>query len=724
MSNTSDSPESVSKTGLNPSEHELVKSLMKRNPNEAELTIISNLLYEEPELIHSRKKLANLINYRKPVLKAIKNNHSGAVELSGEYACILNTVSGDEYKELEEPGVFTMARAIRNIVAIGGRPVAHIFSVKYKPSKLNDILNRMLEYSFNTGIPVIKGNICYKKELDQNPILNMMTLGIINRGRLGALKSTVEDQPVYIIGFAGANKKCGYNIWSVIKDKYPDSSKMPEVLNHIREKLFIEGILELYDNNVIAAASVVGQTGVIGAAANLVSANNIGMKLNIDKLYDDSTKGDHYKMLCEYLPGSILVIINKNKKEVAENILNKWLTDYCTIGETIKQKNITCFKDNKSVADIPLKLLLNQQFAVREEKKEPQERDFNIVSISTEDISEPENYKEIALKIIKQPEVFGKAIICEQSGLLTGTVNMNINFPSDSGIIRFNELSKSLSASINRNSKYLLLDIKTGTIITIAKAIRDIVCSGSEPLAMSVSLDIYKANNKYFKEQLELVYDGVEEAINQFNIPLANYNLSLNSGKYNNGNTLAVVPTVCITGELKSNKNHTTSAFRDKGHMVYLIGRSGNDFGSSEYLKVIHGINQSPSPFIDINVESKLHNIIRGLIQNHLIISAHNISEGGLFFALIESAMAEKYGFDITSPAEVRLDSFLFSEAQGRIIVTVSTIRETEFIDFMIQQDFPFSALGHITKEELRIDDISYGSINEYIDLYNSLINS
>jgi phosphoribosylformylglycinamidine synthase len=303
---------------------------------------------------------------------------------------------------------------------------------------------------------------------------------------------------------------------------------------------------------------------------------------------------------------------------------------------------------------------------------------------------------------------------------------MNINFPSDSGIIKLNELNKSLAAVISSNTKYLLSDIKTGTIIIIAKAIRDIVCSGSEPVAMSICLNIYKANKKYFKEQFELVYDGVEEAINQFNIPLANFSISLIPDDYNttNSNTLAVIPTVSVTGELISNKNYTTIAFRDKGHMIYLIGRSGNDFASSEYLKVIHGIKQSPSPLIDINVESKLHNAIKGLIKNHLIISAHNISEGGLFFALLESAVPEQYGFDITSPAEVRLDAFLFSEAQGRIIVTVSPIRETEFIDFMIQQDFPFSALGHITKEELRIDDISYGSINEYINLYNSVIQS
>ncbi len=726
MPDTSDIPKSGNKAGLNPSDYKLIKTFMKRDPNEAELIIVSNLLYEEPELIHCRNKLVNLINYRKPVIKSIKENYSGAIELSEKHACILNIISGDEYKEIEEPGVHTLSRAICDIIAVGGRPVAHIFSLKYNPSRSNDILNKICEYSNNTGIPIIKGNICFEKEQDEHPTLNVMTLGIINRERLQSSERTVEGQQVYIVGFAGLKTRYGNNVWSLIREKFSDSRKIPEMLNHIREKLFIEGILELFDNNIINAASVVGQTGIIGAAAKILSADNSGMKLDIDKLYDDSIKDGHYQMLCSYVPGTVLIIIDKNKKVLAEDILNRWMADFCIIGETVKQDSISCFRNNKSVADIPLKLLLNQQAAAKVEEKELAEEDFNIVNISTEDINEPANYKEIALEMIKSPEVFGKMILFEQSGLLTGTVNMNLGFPSDSGIIKFNTPNKYLSATINKNSRYLLSDIKTGTIIVIAKAIRDILCSGGEPLAMSICLNIYKANNKYFKEQFELVYDGVEESIKQFNIPLANFSLSLNSGKSNNNksNHLAVVPTVCITGELKSNKDHTTIAFRDKGHMIYLIGRSGNDFGSSEYLKIIHGIDRSPSPFIDINVESKLHNIVKGLIQNHLIISAHNISEGGLFFALLESAMAEQYGFDITSPAEIRLDAFLFGEAQSRVVVTVSTVRETEFIDFMIQQDFPFSALGHITKEEVRIDDISYGSISEYTEIYSSVIES
>ncbi len=710
---------------MNPPDLELIKTLMKRQPSETELLLISELIYEEPEILYSGKKLAKLAGAGKPVLKGIENICSGAVEISGKYACVITIQQGQDYNKPEETGILTMKSALNSIVATGARPIAHIFTLKYRNPKSDDIINSIHEYSNDTSIPVIKSNICFDTGIEQYPFLNAMTLGILKKERLHSPGRIDNGQPVFVLGFSGSDKECGDSIWSLIKNKYSGSNKLPAVINHMRDKLFIEGVLELFDNELINSSAVIGKTGIIGAAADMLSSGNAGIRLNIDKLYDSSTIDSRYQMLYKYLPGSILIIANKNKKEPVEKILKKWLVDYCIIGDTIKQDNISCFKINEPVAEIPLKVLVNQRFAAREEKTETSDREFNIISISVEDINEPEDYKDIAVRLIKQPCIFGKVISFQQPGSTTGSVNMNISFPSDSGIIRLNTPDNSLAAAVSTNSKYLPADIKTGTIIMIAKAIRDIICSGSEPMAMSICLNIIKECNKYFREQFELIYDGIEEAIKQFKIPLANYSVRINPGNSSAGNNnLAVVPTVYISGELKSDKSYTTIPFRDKGHMIYLIGRSGNDIASSEYLKVIHGINQSPSPFMDINLESKLHDTIRGLIKNHLIISAHNITEGGLFFALLESAIAGQYGFDITSPAEVRLDAFLFSEAQSRIIVTVSPIRETEFIDFMMQQDFPFSALGHITKEELRIDDISYGSVNEYKDLYSSAIKS
>ncbi|HPF93474.1 MAG TPA: AIR synthase-related protein, partial [Tenuifilaceae bacterium] len=140
-------------------------------------------------------------------------------------------------------------------------------------------------------------------------------------------------------------------------------------------------------------------------------------------------------------------------------------------------------------------------------------------------------------------------------------------------------------------------------------------------------------------------------------------------------------------------------------------GRSHNDIASSEYLVSYHGVKKSPTPYFNLDEEYKTQQLLLELIGKSLIQSANDVSDGGLFISLLESAMPRNLGFDITTDAEIRPDAFLFGEAQGRIVVTVSQSKETHFIDHMIESGIPFTALGHVTKSEIRVDDVSYGFI-------------
>jgi phosphoribosylformylglycinamidine synthase len=156
--------------------------------------------------------------------------------------------------------------------------------------------------------------------------------------------------------------------------------------------------------------------------------------------------------------------------------------------------------------------------------------------------------------------------------------------------------------------------------------------------------------------------------------------------------------------------------------MIFLIGRSDNDISSSEYLSFVHMVNESAAPKFDLDYELKLQSVVASLIGNRLVDSAHDVSLGGLFITLVECALPGGLGFDVTSPAEIRGDAFLFGESQSRVVVSVSPEKETEFLDFMMEQELHFSALGHVTKEELRIDDVSFGFISDYArDFENAL---
>ena len=156
--------------------------------------------------------------------------------------------------------------------------------------------------------------------------------------------------------------------------------------------------------------------------------------------------------------------------------------------------------------------------------------------------------------------------------------------------------------------------------------------------------------------------------------------------------------------------------------MIYLLGALREDLSCSEYLVGYHKIENTPAPYFSLEEECELQSIVSRLIDRRLIESAHDVSTGGLFVTLVESALPNNLGFDITSDAEMRLDAFLFGESQGRIVVSVSSETEAPFLDFMIEQRVPMMALGHVTKSEIRIDDTSYGFLPDYRALYDEAI--
>jgi phosphoribosylformylglycinamidine synthase len=190
------------------------------------------------------------------------------------------------------------------------------------------------------------------------------------------------------------------------------------------------------------------------------------------------------------------------------------------------------------------------------------------------------------------------------------------------------------------------------------------------------------------------------------------------------GKTEAVFPTPVIgmLGILTDKAHQTSLAFRKKGDMIYLIGRSRNDIASSEYLYDYHGIKESPAPYFDADEELLIQKILLSAIRSGLIASAHDVSNGGLFITLLESAMPNDLGFDITTDSEIREDAFLFGESQSRVVVSVSPKMEAAFVDYMYRQKMPVTTLGHVTKSELRIDDVSFGFVNDWKEIYDNAL--
>jgi phosphoribosylformylglycinamidine synthase len=207
-------------------------------------------------------------------------------------------------------------------------------------------------------------------------------------------------------------------------------------------------------------------------------------------------------------------------------------------------------------------------------------------------------------------------------------------------------------------------------------------------------------------------------------IPVVAGNVSFHNLTHNGEDIASVIPTpvVGMVGILDHHEDVMTVNFRRKGDVIFLVGRSDNDISSSEYLSYVHMIHESAAPKFDLEYEMKMQAVVRELISRKLVSSAHDVSMGGLFTTLVECALPGALGFDVTSPAEIRGDAFLFGESQSRVVVSVSSEQETDFLDYMMETGLHFSALGHVTKEELRVDDVSFGFIADYArDFENAL---
>jgi len=261
-------------------------------------------------------------------------------------------------------------------------------------------------------------------------------------------------------------------------------------------------------------------------------------------------------------------------------------------------------------------------------------------------------------------------------------------------------------------------------MIAVAEASRNIICSGGRPLAVADCLNFGDPSDPYVYQDFAESVKGISEVCKKMEIPVIAGNVSFHNLTHSGEDITSVIPTpvIGIVGIVESQEDVMTVTFKNKGDMIYLIGRSDNDLSSSEYLAFVHLINESAAPKFDLDYEMKMQSVVASLINKRLISSAHDVSLGGLFVTLVECSLPGGLGFDVTSPAEIRGDAFLFGEAQSRVVVSVSSEQETNFLDFMMETGLQFSALGHVTKEELRIDDVSFGFISDFArDFENAL---
>lgn len=719
--------ETAKALGINPEEFDSIKEILNRTPNYTELSIYSVMWSEHASYKNSIKWLKTLPRKGEHLLAEAGEENAGIVDIGDGLACAFKIESHNHPCAVEPyQGAATGVGGInRDIFTMGARPVAQLNSLRFGKLEsertkwlLKGVVKGIGDYGNSFGVPVVGGEVFFDESYQSNPLVNAMSVGLVKKGKVLSAIAKGAGNPIYIVGSStGKDGIHGATFASAdITDNSSEDIPSIQVGDPFMEKLLLEATLELRNTDAIVGMQDMGAAGIICSTSEMSEKGKSGMKIYLDKVPLRQQNMEAWEILLSESQERMLVCVQKGKEKIVEDIFAKWDLNCEIIGEVIEEDRLLFYYHDEMVADVPASTLVLGGGAPqydREYKEPAYYQTYKKFDINT--VPEPENLREIAWELIEKPNIASKRWVYNQYDSMVGTVNMSTNYPSDAALVNIKDSKKALALTVDCNSRYVKADPEIGASIAVAEAARNIVCSGGKPVAITNCLNF---GNPYVPEaywQFVGAVKGMGKACLEFGTPVTGGNVSF----YNQSNIAGKIvpvnptPTIGMLGIVENKAHQMPLAFRNKGHMIYLLGESKNDISQSEYLVNILGIEESPAPWFDFDFEKRLHNVVMELVKNNLIVSAHDVSDGGLFTTLVECGLTNSLGFDITSDAEIRLDAFLFGESQGRVVVSVNPHHENDFIDYLMSVNFPFSTLGHVTNAEMRVDDVSFGFIED-----------
>lgn len=727
--------EQAKELGLRPEEFDKIKEILGRTPNFTELSVYSVMWSEHCSYKNSIKWLKTLPKDGPHMLVKAGEENAGLVDVGDGVGCAFKIESHNHPSALEPyQGAATGVGGInRDIFTMGARPIAQLNSLRFGELDkartkwlVKGVVKGIGDYGNAFGIPIVGGEVFFDKCYNTNPLVNAFSAGILE-GKMISAKAKGPGNPVYIVGSStGKDGIAGAAFAS--KDLTEESAAdLPavQVGDPFQEKLLLEATLELAKTDAIVGMQDMGAAGITCSTTEMSAGGGVGMDIDLTKVPTRQENMKDWEILLSESQERMLVVIHKGKEKIVEDIFKKWDLHAVQIGVVTEGGTVNYFMHGEKVASVPAhSLVLGGGAPVYEREYTEPAYYQRYKKFKIESVDQPDDLKEVAMALMKSPNIASKRWIYEQYDSMVGTNTMTTNRPSDAGIVNLKGSNRALAMTVDCNSRYVNADPEIGTQIAVSEAARNLVCSGAIPSAVTNCLNFGNPYNPECYWQFVGAIKGMSKACLKFQTPVTGGNVSFYNQTKIDGKEEPVfpTPTIGMIGVIKDKSKIMTLDFKSKGDLIFLVGESKDCIASSEYLVAYHGITESPAPYFDLEKEFAMQETVKGLIDKKLINAAHDCADGGLFTALIEMSFPNKLGFDIVTDSEVREDAFLFGEAQSRVVVGVSEDQEDDFIEFMMNQKVPYTLLGHVTKGKICVDEAPFGFLEDYRTVYDNVL--
>ena len=724
--------ELIASHGILETEYQYILEILKRNPTYLELGIFSVMWSEHASYKNSINLIKTLPREGKYLLAKAGEENAGVVDI-GDGLAICFKIESHNHPSALEPyhGAATgVGGILRDIFTMGARPVAVLDSLRFGDLEnprvmhlLKEVVHGISDYGNCFGVPTVGGEVFFDEAYEGNPLVNVMAVGVAKHEHLAKSSAKgIGNLVLYVGAKTGRDGIHGATFASVeLSDQSATQRTAVQVGDPFYEKLLLEATLEVIQAGLVVAIQDMGAAGLTCSSSEMAGKGGVGIELELEKVPVREKGMTPYEIMLSESQERMLMIVEPDNLEEVQKVFQKWDLDAVVIGKVTDDKMLRVKLNEQVLAEIPAEyLVLGEKAPVytREAKKPSYIDEKKSMDIGS--LPEPENYTSALYRLISEPSIASKKSIFSQYDYMV-QIATKIEPGSDAAVIVIKGTDKAIALSTDCNARFCFLDPYEGAKAAVAEAALNVACSGGRPIAITNCLNFgnpYKPEVFWtFSEAIR----GMKDACITLETPVTGGNVSF----YNENPEGAIYPTPVIgmLGLLENYKKATTQWFKHSGDIIAFLGRTSSELGASQYLKTIFGTVAGKIPSLDLKFIKRLIEVLLNLIEEDIISSAHNVSEGGLLVALAECCFKPENltGAELNFPLTFSKSAEYFNESIERVVISFNAENLTKVQTICEKYDIPLKLLGTVSdKPMFKVNQDIYVSTEALYKAYQS----
>ena len=693
--------------GLTMEEYARVEEILGRTPNLVELGIFSVMWSEHCSYKTTRKHLSKFPT-KGPQVICGPGENAGVVDIGDGQACIFKMESHNHPSFIEPfQGAATgVGGILRDVFTMGARPVALMNALRFgAPDNaktkhiVGGVVSGISHYGNCVGVPTIGGETIFHSCYNGNPLVNAMAVGLADADKIFYSKASGVGNPVIYFGAkTGRDGIHGATMSSAeFDEKSEEKRPTVQVGDPFMEKLLIEASLELMATDMVVSIQDMGAAGLTCSSLEMASKGELGIELCLEDVPMREEGMTPYEIMLSESQERMLVVLKPGREKDAFAIFRKWGLAYATIGHLTDTGRMVLTMKGDVVCDIPVAPLSDAAPVYDRPFVMTPKRD----TIAPDAVA-PQPIGPALAALMACPDIASKRWIWTQYDHMV--MNDTVARPGgDAAVVRVHGTKKALAITTDCTPRYVYADPSEGGKQAVAESWRNLTCVGATPLAITDCLNFGNPQKPEVMGQIVGAIEGMAEACKVLDYPVVSGNVSL----YNETQGKGVYPTPAVggVGVLADASKRIGSAFTSVGDAIILVGETKGHLGSSLYLREIAGSEEGAPPPIDLALERKHGDLVRGFITRGMLSACHDLSDGGLLVALAEMCLPRGIGAQVKFEGTLPAHAYAFGEDQGRYLLAVPQAHKDAVMLVLNNEGVRFTDLGTTVADLLIVED-------------------